>query len=80
LNIIGNKEVLKMSLDIRPARSLTSREIAKIVSSVFFGFTSWCDIKDIFDAMDHFSEHIEEYKTMMKSMEIINKKISTIGQ
>jgi hypothetical protein len=70
----------KTTLDPHEARPLTSREIAKIVSAVFFAFTSWCDIKDIFDAMDHFSEHVETYKLMMKHMEIINKNISISGQ
>jgi hypothetical protein len=64
-----------MSLDPREARALTSREIAKIVSAVFFSFTAWCDIDDISDAMDHFAEHVEQYKTMLKHMEIINKNI-----
>jgi hypothetical protein len=65
-----------MSLDPREARALTSREIAKIVSAVIFSFTQWCDIKDIFDAMDHFAENVETYKSMLKHMEIINKNIS----
>jgi hypothetical protein len=68
----------QMSLDTREARPLTSREIAKIVSSVFFGFTSWCDTKDISDAMDHFAKHIKQYKSMLKHMEIINKNISMV--
>lgn len=67
---------MKKNLDPREARPLTSREIAKIVSAVFFGFTSWCDIKDISAAMEHFSENIETYKRMLKHMEIINKNIS----
>jgi hypothetical protein len=66
----------KTTLDPREARPLTSREIAKIVSAVFFAFTSWCDTKDIADAMDHFSRHVEVYKGMLKHMEIINKNIS----
>jgi len=65
----------RTTLDPREARPLTSREIAKIISAVFFAFTSWCDIKDITDAMDHFSRHVEVYKNMLKHMEIINKKV-----
>lgn len=33
-----------MSLDTRPARSLTSREIAKIVGAVMGGFVDWCGV------------------------------------
>lgn len=65
-----------MILDMREARPLTSREIAKVVSAVFFGFTSWCDTKAISEAMDHFAENIEQYKGMLKHMEIINRNIS----
>jgi len=68
-----------MSLDQNEARPLTSREIAKVVSVVFFGFTSWCEIEDIAAAMDHFAEHVETYKLMLKHMEIINKNVSIIS-
>lgn len=50
-------------LDTRPARRLTSREIAKLLSSILGGLVGggWCQVEDIFAALDHFQEHKMEY-------------------
>lgn len=56
-------------LDTRPARRLTSREIAKILSSVIGGICAdgWCRVEDVFAALDHFQEHKIEYVQLFKT-------------
>lgn len=63
------------NLDPREARPLTSREIAKVISAVLFGFATWCDVKDIESAIDHFSQHSETYKEMIRSMVKVNQEL-----
>lgn len=50
-----------MSLDTRPARPLTSREIAKLISAQLGALAEWCEPKEIEAAMGHFHEHAETY-------------------
>lgn len=51
-----------MSLDTRPAKPLTSREIAKVIASVCGGLAQWCDPADIEAAFGHFHQHADTYK------------------
>lgn len=50
-----------MSLDPNAARPLTSREIAKAISGLLGGLSSFCHPRAIADALDHFNEHRETY-------------------
>jgi len=50
-----------MSLNTEAARPLTSREIAKILSSVLGGLAEWCEPLEIMRALRHFDEHEETY-------------------
>lgn len=44
------------------ARPLTSREIAKIVSSLLGGLAEFCEPSEICDAMAHFHDHAQAYE------------------
>lgn len=46
-----------MSLDTQPARKLTSRELAKILSGTVGALAEWNDADDIFDALKFFQDH-----------------------
>jgi hypothetical protein len=50
------------TLDERPARPLTSREIARAVAGLLGSFATWCDPRDIRDAMSHFYVHADMYR------------------
>jgi hypothetical protein len=56
-----------MPLDSRPARPLTSREIAKVLATVCGGLAGWCDPDDIVDALEHFHQNAEQYREMFKA-------------
>lgn len=62
-----------MALDKNPARTLTSREIAKVVGSILGGMADWCDPKEIMDAVNHFHEHREKYKDIWEGIHEISK-------
>lgn len=48
-------------LDRMPARPLTSREVAKIVSGLMAGMIEWCGSKTMIDALDHFIKYRDKY-------------------
>lgn len=50
-----------MSLDPNAARPLTSREIAKAISGLLGGLSSFCHPRAIADALDHFNNHRDAY-------------------
>lgn len=52
-----------------PARTLTSREIAKIVAGVMTGFVDWCGAQPVCDAIDHFVEFGDNYKVAFRELE-----------
>lgn len=54
-----------------PARVLTSRELAKIISGILTGFIDWCGSDPVCDFLDHVAEHKEEYKTNFRNIEKI---------
>lgn len=59
-------------IDRKPARPLTSREIAKIVSGLLGGLAGWCDPDDIAAAIEHFHENRELYlQTWRQSQKMI---------
>lgn len=60
----------KTFLDAQPARPLSSREIAKLLSTILGGLASngWCKPDDIIDAIDHIAEYREQYLAILKSM------------
>ncbi len=58
-----------MALNKEPARKLRSREIAKVVSSVFVGFVDTSGAQAAIDALDHFIEHRSQYIDHWKGME-----------
>lgn len=58
-----------MSLDKEPARPLTSREIAKIISGILTGFVEWCDTDAVCDVLDYLAEHKEAYKSQFRMIE-----------
>lgn len=56
-------------LNKQPARPLTSREIAKIVSGIMTGFIEWCDSEEVIKALDHFIEHRNKYVAIWQNVE-----------
>lgn len=58
-------------LDILPARCLTSREISKIISSLLFGFSTFCDPKEIIDAIEHFHVHLDDYRSEFEAINFV---------
>lgn len=48
-------------LHAAPARPLTSREIAKIISGLVGSLAQWCEPAEIEAAFAHFHEHAERY-------------------
>lgn len=57
-----------MPLSSEPSRPLTSRDIARIIASVYGGFISHCDIEEVIGAFDHFVEHQDEYRQEFRMM------------
>ena len=58
-----------MSLDPRPARPLTSREIAKLIAALLGSLCgAWCDPKEVMAALDHFAEHRDSYEAQFRQM------------
>jgi len=55
-----------MSLSEEPIRPLKSREIAFIISSLLGGLSQFCDIEEIYEALDHFCRNKDEYKKQLK--------------
>lgn len=66
-----------MSLNRKPARPLTSREIAKVVAAVLGGFVDWCGADPVIEAMNHFIEYHESYIDTWKDMEKLTKKMKS---
>ena len=58
----------KKFLDPRPARPLTRREIAKVISGVWGSMCGFCELKEILDAYDHFVEFSEEHKDVFRQL------------
>lgn len=50
-----------MALKKTNARSLTSREITKIVAGTLGSLLTWCDVEEVIGAMDHFAERRVDY-------------------
>lgn len=59
---LSRKEIALMALDSEPARPLSSREIAKIVSGILGTLAEFCEPSDICDAMAHFHDHAQTYE------------------
>ncbi len=57
-----------MPLHPDPARPLTSREIAKMVSSLLGGLAEYCEVDEIMDALDHFTENRKVYKETFETI------------
>lgn len=55
-----------MSLSPDPARPLTSREIAKIISGVVGSLAEWCDPAEIEKAFEHFHENADLYREVWR--------------
>lgn len=58
-----------MSLSTEPARPLTSREIAKIISGTLGGLAAWCSPDELLAAIDHLHEHRAYYLKVWRSWE-----------
>jgi len=55
-------------LDTRPARPLTSREIAKLLSGFLCGLAPWCKPSEIESAIRHFGENLPTYRQVWNLM------------
>ena len=51
-----------MPLNPEQPRQLKSREIARIMSSMWGNFIAQCDIEDVINAFNHFAEHRAKYE------------------
>lgn len=52
----------------KEVRPLTSKEIAKIVSSVLGSCLAWCDVEEVVGALDHLVEFHDEYVFELRVM------------
>lgn len=50
----------------QPARPLTSREIARIISGLVGGLAQWCSPTEITAALDHLHQHRATYLEMWR--------------
>ena len=56
------------TLDQRPERPLTSREICKILSGVGGSLAAWCEPAEIVSAFEFFHEHKDAMLKMWQAM------------
>jgi len=59
------------------ARSLTSREIAKIIAGIMGSLASWCDVDQIFDALDNLHKYREQYRSQFNLMKRLAEGMNT---
>lgn len=63
LSDLSDENELEHAMLADTARALNSREIAKIISATLGGFVSWCDPREVMEALDHLADKKEKYKT-----------------
>lgn len=69
---------MSQNLDTRPARSLTSREISKIIGSLLGGLAGWCEVDEIMNAMNHFHEYSTRYRFEWEQVARLNEMADAI--
>lgn len=63
-------------LSPEPARALTSREIAKVISGNLGSFLGWCDPDDIRTAVEHIAANIDNYYSFWKQQDSFIRTLS----
>lgn len=66
---------MKRTIDSRPARPLTSREISKIMTSILGGLVEWCGSAPVCESIDFLVEHRDGVKNDFKQIEIMMEEI-----
>lgn len=61
-------------LSPQPARPLTSREIARILSGLLGGLAAWCSPTEIVAALDHLHENRAYYLEAWRSWEGMQRR------
>lgn len=57
-----------MSLDPEQAQPLNSRQIAKLISTIWGSFVATSDIEEVISAFNHFAEHSEKYEKYFRAI------------
>jgi len=57
-----------MALTTRPARPLTDREIAKLLSSILGGLATHCAPENLSSAIRHIHENLETYEAFWEAL------------
>ncbi len=64
-------------IDPRPARVLTSREAAKVISAQMSALVSLCEPGALGVVIEHFAEHRDHYVEMFKAVEVQVEAVET---